>query len=119
MTANDPSRQQEAANHGDARIHMGKTSCVECATRAPAISTSSMEREHTLFHTLEERFKRGLINPSRCKGSHSYSLQERLFQTFHLDTPNDRSACAYGGVVDKKPQTDKTFGVGHRIVDFW
>ena len=38
------------------------------------------QKERTLFHTLEGRCEHGLISPSRCEGTHSSSLQERLFQ---------------------------------------
>ena len=73
MTANDPTRQQEAANHW-----------AKAMVRARDQGTVDFDvfdqRERALLYKKEERPKSGLITPSRCKGSHSSSLQERLFR---------------------------------------
>ena len=87
----------------------------------------------------EEHFKSGSIIPSHCEGSHSSSLQERLFrpsistrqmidqyaQTVVPSSSDRPCGLRHGqGPAFRRRapvllQTGHTFGVGHQITDFW
>ena len=65
MTANDPLRQQEAVNHGDAEL--------------PARNHGTRPEERALLYKFDERPKSGFMIPSRCECL--TALQERFSRT--------------------------------------
>ena len=92
--ANDPSRQQEAANHGDAEFP-GQSSF--SSTRPGTVDFDVFDqRKGALQDKLEERPKRSLQKSSCCEGFSCLITPKTTFPTFHLDTPDD-------GVVVQKP----------------
>ena len=96
MTANDPSRQQEAVSHGDDGLfgHSNRSNMRPGQSRFRRLRPEGP----TFLHTLEERPKRRSINLSCCEGSHSSSLQEQLLQLLQLSISTHH-------MVDQRAQT--------------
>ena len=158
MTANGPSRQHEAANHGGAEF-LRQSNFLSTQTRALMISTSSTGGS---IGKPEAQFDKIDV----LRGFSRLIAPRATFPTFRLDTSNDRSVCASGGVnVQKTTRADvgtgsgplssldsmpfsspadwpctratsranslglvdtvtffsqeTTYGVGHRIIEFW
>ena len=95
MTANDPPRQQEAVKHGNAGLP-GQSNRSNTQRTDRRFRRLPPEGAYAPFK-FEERPKSGLIIPSCCE-PHS-SSPGGILPTFHLNTSNDRPACANGGVV--------------------
>ena len=75
MTANDPSRQQEAATHGDAELP-GQSN--RSNTQPVSRRFRRLRPEGALLHRFEERPKSGLVVASCCECPNSSSFQERF-----------------------------------------
>ena len=65
MTANDPSRQQEAVNDGDVEI-LDKA-IVRIRNQRTVDIAALVQRKRARLYKLEELSKGGLINPSCCE----------------------------------------------------
>ena len=101
MTANEPSRQQEAANHGDAEFL--DEAIVRASEQVVVDFGVSGQSERAPFYTFEESLHHGLLTLPRCKGSSQLLAPGVPLQTFHSATSTDRSSCAKSSVVVQKP----------------
>ena len=98
MTANDPSRQKEAVNHGDVEFP-GQKQPLGYATWASLTSTSSSKWSTHSFNDCPER----LDDFVALRVLSQLIASGAILPTFHLDTScDDRPRCAGGDVIVPK-----------------
>ena len=96
MTATDPSREHEASNHRDAQF-TGPNIFLSTRPRRRRPRRHRPDGAHApspTCGTSEAQFDKIVV----LRGFSQLIAPRATFPTFHLDTPNDRSACANGGV---------------------
>ena len=96
MTANDPSRQQEATNHGDAELP-GQSMWSNRRARRRRCRRFQPERART-----PQSPARSVISDA-LRGFSQLFAPGVTLPTFNPATSNDRPAYANGGVVVQKP----------------
>ena len=89
MTANDPSRQQEAVNHGDAE-NSQDTAIVRTRNQGSVDFDVFDQRERALLYKFEERAQGRSDNSVVLRVSSQLFALGAILPTFHLDTSNDR-----------------------------